>query len=56
MDMMVHGLGLQLVPGIAAVIEQRVGVVEDPIGEPVIAHVLISTSSNNAWHHPLGWL
>ena len=33
-------LGLELVPSIAAVIEQRVSVVEDPVGEPVVAYVL----------------
>jgi hypothetical protein len=33
-------LGLEFVPGIAAVIEQSISVVEHPIGEPVVAHIL----------------
>src|SRR5690349_14369893 len=33
-------LRLELFPGVAAVIDQAVGVVEDSVGEPVVAHVL----------------
>src|SRR6202035_1976553 len=32
-------LGLEFYPGIAAVIEQSISVVEHPIGEPVVAHI-----------------
>src|ERR1700755_1683426 len=33
-------LGLEFVPGIAAVIEQSISIVEHAVGEPVAAHVL----------------
>ena len=36
----VPGLGLEFIPGIAAVIDEVVGVEKDPIGQPVVSHEL----------------